>query len=610
MFRRDALHRNAGQGSYQQLLVEWARHFPGADLMTTSEHFIPGRDVSVEATIALLQSRLAALNFNVEESAWLNPVEGVWSVHLRDVDCPLLGVCGRGVTQLAARASALGEFLERLACNEFWSGYYLGEMYAGAPFSHFPQEKWFSLSGDWEWPAGLLTPELQDFYDPGGEIDPETLVDLNTGNLARGICALPFVRQRDGEAVYFPVNIISNLYGSNGMGAGATPAEARTHALSEVVEHFVKFRVIREGLCLPAVPQAAIDRYPHIAGGIQRLREAGFGVLVRDASFGGIFPVLNITLLNPRDHGCLVSFGAHLCFEVALERALTGLLQGRGLSSLEGFAPPGMDLEEVASSPNLNAHLVDSGGVVHWNFLRNDSEHAFCDWNFDSITERAFAHLCSIVQEEGNDIYIADYAHLGVYACRILVPGMSEIQPIDGLEFENNSIGNDLRPSILQLHALSDEECEELLEALNDLGVDDQRLVAELIGLVPEPGTMWEDLRVGELKAMLALTIGDEQGIESGLTWVRFCQQLNPYRRSVYHCIESLLALEDDDPYQEALVGLYGQNVLDQAVRHLTGEERFFGLTEKSPGLLLEGCALHASLLAAYAKVQGSKLQG
>jgi ribosomal protein S12 methylthiotransferase accessory factor len=575
--------------------------------MTTSEHFIAGKDASLEATIARLQGLLSALNFKTEEQSWLNPVEGVWSVHLRDADCPLIYTNGKGATELAARASALGEFFERLACNYFWSHYYFGEAHANAPFTHFPEEKWFELDGEWEWPEGMLTPELQDFYDPEREIDPETLVELNSGNLERGICTLPFKRQSDGETVYFPINIISNLYVSNGMAAGNTVAEARTQGLSEILERHVKFRVIREGMCLPEVPEAVMARYPQIAAGIRGLRAAGFGILVRDASLGGVFPVVNVTLLNPRDQGCFVSFGAHPRFEVALERALTELLQGRALVSLDGFPAPGHDLEEVASTPNLEIHFVDSSGVVHWNFMGDASEHAFCDWDFGGSTEEEFARLCEIVHGEGNEIYIADYPHLGVYACRILVPGMSEIYPIDELDFDNNSVGNDLRPSILQLHTLSDDECEELLDALNELGLDEQRLVAALIGLAADAGTIWEDLRVGELKALLALAIGDEQGIESGLEWIRLFGQINPTRRRVYHCMETLLALEEDAPYQTALVGLYGQAVLDQATRMLTGDERFFGVSETSPGMDLKGCVLHGQLLAAYAKVQAAR---
>jgi hypothetical protein len=74
---------------------------------------------------------------------------------------------------------------------------------------------------------------------------------------------------------------------------------------------------------------------------------------------------------------------------------------------------------------------------------------------------------------------------LGVYACRILVPGMSEIYPVDDLEWENNSVANHLREAVLYLPDLDDDECADLLETLNESGLADERLVAALIGLAP-----------------------------------------------------------------------------------------------------------------------------
>ncbi|MBS0310977.1 MAG: 30s ribosomal protein S12 methylthiotransferase accessory protein YcaO, partial [Proteobacteria bacterium] len=64
--------------------------------MSATEHFIPGKDASLEASIATLQSKLEAIGFHIEERSWLNPVEGVWSVHIRDRDCPLLFTNGKG----------------------------------------------------------------------------------------------------------------------------------------------------------------------------------------------------------------------------------------------------------------------------------------------------------------------------------------------------------------------------------------------------------------------------------------------------------------------------------------------------------------------------------
>jgi ribosomal protein S12 methylthiotransferase accessory factor len=567
-----------------------------------TESFIPGKDASLESTIAAMQARLAALGFTVEERSWLNPVDGVWSVHVSERDCPLLFTNGKGASQLAARASALGEFFERLSCNYFWTHYYLGQEIAGRPFVHYPRERWFALGeDDSEWPEGLLTPELRQIYNPEGSIAASTLVDLNSGNAARGICALPYVRARDGAAVWFPVNVIGNLYVSNGMSAGNSRDEARTQALSEIFERHVKFRIISEGLCLPDVPEAVIARYPRIAAGIAGLRAAGFGILVKDASLGGEFPVMNVTLLHPKDQGCFSSFGAHPRFEIALERALTELLQGRALDALAGFPEPGFDLEEIASSPNIEIHFVDSSGIISWNFLRDAPDFEFVDWNFSATTAEDYAWLVARIHAMEHDAYIADFDHLGVYACRILVPGMSEIYPLDELEWENNSVGNDVRAAILDLPNLDPDACAELLDTLSERGIDDQRLVSILIGLAPDAGSLWEDLRVGELKTLLALAAGDEDATLDGCEWVRHFEQIAAARRNVYRCIETLLRLEDAQPYRNAVEQLYGAETLRQAEALLSGESRFFGLA--APGPSLEGCSMHRRLLAAYDKL-------
>lgn len=575
-----------------------------------NEHFIPGKDASLEHAIDSMQARLAALGFDIEECSWLNPVDNVWSVHVRNRACHLMFTNGKGATQLAARASALGEYFERLSCNYFWNHYYLGDSVANADFAHYPRERWFPVDGE-AWPADLLTPELQAFYNPEGSIPAESLIDMNTGHYGRGICAIPYVRQRDGAAVFFPVNIISNLYVSNGMSAGNTQNEARAQALSEILERHVKFKVIAEGLCLPDVPEAVIARYPTIAAGIQGLREAGFGILVKDASLGGQYPVICVTMLNPRDQGVFASFGAHPRFEIALERALTELLQGRALEALDGFPPPGFDLDEVASAPNIEIHFVDSSGIVHWDFFGDTPDFDFVDWNFNDLesgsTADDYTWLAERIHADGHDIYIADFDHLGVYACRILVPGMSEIYPVDDLEWENNSNGAVVRPAVVNLAELDDDQCGQLLDILNELNIADEKPVAALIGLAPDAGSPWADLRVGELKAMLALAVGDTGAIREGCEWVRQFEQLDAGRRRVYACIATLLDMEDPNIYEEALLSLFGEQTLDLATDLIDGVVRFFGLP--SPGLDLAGCELHQRLLGEYAKVRAAMVK-
>jgi len=571
--------------------------------MTNNETFIPSKDASLESSISTLLAKLEVIGFHVEERSWLNEIENIWSVHVTDRDCTRLFSNGKGGSELAARASALGEFFERLSTNYFWTHFYLGEKIANNKFVHYPNEQWFPLKGKAKaWPKGILTPELQTFYNPDKAVRADQLVDLNSGNAARGICTIPYTRLRDGQTALFPVNIIGNIYVSNGMSAGNTMMEARTQALSEIFERDIKFKIIREGICLPDVPEEVINRFPRIAAGIHGLRAAGFGIVVKDASLGGKYPVMSVTMLHPKDQGIFASFGAHPRFEVALERALTELLQGRALGSLGDFPAPGFDMDEIAEAQNLEIHFVDSSGVISWEFLRDTPDFAFVDWNFGTTTKEDYDWSVECIHASGHDIYVADFTHLGVYACRIFVPGMSEIYPIEELEWENNTVGNLVRPAILRLPELTQDESRALLDIFDELDLAENLPITTLIGLAADAGTAWVDLRVGELKALLGLAAGDADAALDGCAWISQFGQLGEERARVYRCIENILQLKDAKPYQASLLLLFGMQTLNQANALINRDEQFFGLN--TLGANMEGSKMHRQLLRAYEKVQ------
>ncbi|NHZ83908.1 30s ribosomal protein S12 methylthiotransferase accessory protein YcaO [Massilia sp. CCM 8695] len=563
--------------------------------------FIPGKDAALESTIDTMQAKLAARGFVLNESSLLHEVDGIWSTHMKDNDCPMLFSNGKGATELAARASAYGEFFERLGTHYFWTHFHLGATRANRPFVHYPQERWFKPGPDGAWSSEMLNPELHAFYNPDSEIDAEVLVDLNSGNVERGICALPYKRLRDDSETFIPVNIIGNLYVSNGMAAGNTMMEARCQALSEIVERQIKYRIISEGLCLPEVPDEVVARFPNIQAGIDGLRRAGFGILVKDASLGGKYPVMNVTLVHPKDQGVFSSYGAHPRFEIALERAMTELLQGRALDSLEGFPEPGFDMSEINAVANLEIHFVDSSGVISWKFMGDTPDFPFVDWNFSSTTEEDYHWLVDCLHGEGKDIYVADFSEQGAYSCRILVPGFSEIYPVEDLEWENNSIGNLIRPKLVRLDALSEDECAALLQDLQTMNVNDERPLWEILGLAIPLGTPWKQLRIGELKTLLALAVGDEDGILQGCDWIHHFKDLAPDRRLVYRCIESMLNVEDVENYRRSMNLLYGEETVRQAEALLDRSERFFGL--ETLGTDMQGSAMHQTLLAAYDKL-------
>ncbi|KQQ33277.1 ribosomal protein S12 methylthiotransferase [Duganella sp. Leaf126] len=573
----------------------------------TTDFPVPAKDLRLDddlahaATITRLQATLAARGLTLEESALQHPVPGVWSLRVQDRDCPLLFANGKGATELAARASAYSAFAARLATRYFWAYYHLGAERANAPVVHDVREKWFVPGAGNAWPVDLLNPALHALYNPDGDIPASALVDLNSGHAARGICALPYTRLRDGATTWFPVNIIDNLYVSNGVASGQTLTAARVQALTDIVERAIKSRIIAEGLCLPDVPDDVLARFPRLGAGIAALRAAGFGVLVKDASLGGKYPVMNVTLVHRGDQGVLSAYGAHPRMEIALERALTGLLQGRPLAALAGLPPPGFDMTEIHSVVNLESHFIDSSGVVSWNFFSDTYDYPFVDWHFSTGAVSDEQWLVETLQAEGHDIYVADFDEQGVSVCRVVVPGFSEIYPIDDLAWENNSAGNALRPLLARLHQLSVQECTSLLAALQTSTFSDERPVWQILGLAVAAGTPWKQLRIGELKTLLALVVGDEEAILAGCDWIGHYRDLPAQRLLVYRCIETILKLDEPENYRQSLALLYGESTLALAEALLDGAERFFGLDPLGPNF--EGSALHQSLLAAYDKL-------
>lgn len=134
----------------------------------------------------------------------------------------------------------------------------------------------------------------------------------------------------------------------------------------------------------------------------------------------------------------------------------------------------------------------------------------------------------------------------------------------------------------------------------------------ELLGLATGKDNGWYTLRVGELKAMLALAGGD---LDQALIWTEWTMEFNssiftPERANYYRCLQTLLllAMEDErDPlqYHHAFLRMYGESAMEAASAAISGENPFNGLQAVDDEL--QAFPAHQSLLAAYEKLQNAK---
>ncbi len=594
---------------------------PGSD--DISDHLDPacppGKDAPLAETIARGSRLLEEMGLAAAPVSWLNPAPGAWSVHFRAEECPLLASNGKGSSRAAALAGAIGEFFERLANNFFFADYFLDEAVdAGGKtrttFLFSPDEAWFPADPEAPPPshnqAGqeLLNKGLHHFYDPAGQLTTADLLDHNA-DPGRGIAALPFTDLDSGRPVYFPVAILNNLYVSNGMAAGNSADEASAQALAEIIERQVKFRVIREGISLPEIPAARLHQLPGVEAILGRLAEENISVRLLDASLGGRYPVVCALLSDFNRGGVHAAFGASCRFAVAVERTLTELLQGRSLAMLGEFRPPTAELEEVADPGNLESHFVDADGLLAWQMFRDQADYRPVAWDFKGSSGEEFRHLLRLVSDGGQRVYRAEYRHCGMYACRLLVPGFSEIYPVDDLLYNNRGAAAVLRPHLLCLQQLDSIQRHHFSEILEGLAVNDRQLVADAIGIHFPAGSVWATMTFGELKALAALAIGDRQ---KALNWFDWClgqQILTAPRERLFRLLQTLLqfSVQGDEVanYRNNLAAFYHHQEVAEGEALLAGRLVFPGLSGAPSWSALS--AEHRMLLEIYQRINRRK---
>ncbi|KPV98280.1 Ribosomal protein S12 methylthiotransferase accessory factor YcaO [Pseudoalteromonas sp. P1-9] len=570
---------------------------------------ILGKDLPLEQTIQNMTKILEDLGMKIEISSWRNIVPNVWSLHIRDAASPMCFTNGKGASKESALCSALGEFIERLNCNFFYNDQFFGNEIANSEFVHYPNEKWFKPGPEDELPNEILDDYTLDIYDPEQELRGSNLIDTNSGNVERGICSIPYTRHSDGETVYFPSNLIENLFLSNGMSAGNNLAEAKVQCLSEIFERAVKRQIIEQEIVLPDVPEDVLNKYPSIVAGIKGLEEQGFPVVIKDASLGGQFPVMCVTLMNPKTGGVFASFGAHPSFEVALERSLTELLQGRSFEGLNDVPKPTFNSMAVQEPENFVEHFIDSTGTISWRFFSAKHDYEFVEWDFSGTNQEECDALFGILEDIGKEAYVAEFTGLGT-ACRILVPGYSEVYPAEDLIWDNTNKALLYRDDILNLHSLSDEELADLVNRLEESELDNYIDIITLIGIEFDENTVWGQLTILELKLLIYLALGDLEEVNNLVESFLQYNDNTVERGLFYQALHATLqvALDDElefEDYQHNFTRMFGEEVMNAIIGSINGDVRFYGLTPTNSQL--EGLDKHLRLIESYKKLHSAR---
>ncbi len=514
---------------------------------------ILSKNATAEVSIEKMNNALKSISSDITFNKQIHPLENCYSVNLKSNDAPNhIYTNGKGINELSCTASALGEYIERIQTNNFFIEFYMQNK------EFYPDQKSFNNIND------CLDTKLNKFYNPNDELVLEDFIDFNTDEQEKIIC-LPFINQTNNKEVYFPTNIIHNLYVSNGLATGNTPAETKVQALSEIFERYVKIEIIKQGYSLPKIPQETIKSFPKLYEDIVSLEKNNFKIEVLDASLGGKFPCVAISLIDSKENSLFVSFGCHPILEVACERTMTELMQGRLVENLNSFEKPSFDETLINDSFNIESHFINSDGKMNFAFLNKNTSFKYAPWKYDGKdSDDEYKFLFDISKEMNSDIYLREYDYLGFYSCQIIIPSVSEIYPIDDLVYNNANKGKEIRQHILNFKTNDLEDILQSIEHLSD-DLDCEKYI----------GVLFKDnFTLGDFKAQIYLMLGD---LESAVSYFELSSKDISYLLAQL-CYIQINELDFED-YYDALCDVFTLEKLEEAMSIFNIETYFVDIS-------------------------------
>lgn len=362
-----------------------------------------------------------------------------------------LGSNGKGMTEAYAKASAMGEFIERFSSGIMFRQE--GSLRLINPISFELIQKQFPLFADKIQKDGLLPPyvyapdetvvrdkkQIADLYDKYIKAPQEySQIAHHTFTEKEYEVTLPFWSYNDDTVHHLPYDMISFMCGSNGMCAGNTPQEAILQGIYELIERHVILKSTKEEIPLPNVSIQLFENtsIPYLIA--QAEKKYNCLIRIKDCSLNEGWPALGVLFISQQKHAYHFHVGVDSHPETAVERCLTEALQGRNEIDFKPYDSDllrNMQLNFNVKERQIKRIIIDGSGQFPYNCLFNTQ-------TYDSISQFGFASLrfsenqddiydlnliCQHIQKKGFNIYIRDFSWTGFPVFQIYIPGMSEV---------------------------------------------------------------------------------------------------------------------------------------------------------------------------------------
>ncbi len=391
------------------------------------------KDSSPAETVTKIQGILKGIGVEVVEKWYDSGIENCYSL---SVSGPggVPSSNGKGITKEFARASAYGEFIERLQGGLFFYKFQSIIRNSDMNIQSFaPDAKYMTveeLIENGEWMDVIIDTYKNPFITREALADQCLIYSCSDNGK---VLTIPFYSIFEKKYVYLPIGFVDQIYATNGCCVGNTREEAWVHALSEIMERHANLEIFTSGKSAPKIPDEVIARYPVVSAIINEIRANGkFDIDIFDYSIGNGFPVVSTRIINKENLSYRVNVAADPVFEIALQRTLTELMQGKNIHNFTA-GHGGKIIGKVTDFPltsNITNQLESSNGIYTADFFANEltcdrKATEFAD-NSNKTNKELLDYLLSLYTQLGKPVYVRNFSYLGFPCYRFVVPGFSE----------------------------------------------------------------------------------------------------------------------------------------------------------------------------------------
>lgn len=391
------------------------------------------KDTSPEQTIARIQSLLGELGIHLEEKCSNSGIENCWSCQVQIKDGYPFFSNGKGVTRDLARASAYAEFIERLQCGLFLYKFQsMGrdaatDLHRFAPDGKFMTMAELETEGEWmdhviaSYGHGLTRKKLASICKSYAAADEDQ------------IWTVPFYSIFEDKYVYLPAALVEHVYATNGCCAGNTREEAWVHGLSEIMERRSTLTQLLSGKPSPVLPESLLEGFSTAGKIIEKVRQTGkYDVQLFDLSLGNGFPVIATRIINKETQDYVVNIGADPVLEIAVNRTLTEIFQGKDMESFSSCHANSIlkSIEDVPFIHNALNQMETGNGLFAADFF---AEELVCDKpcaafpdNTNKSNRELLDYMLGLYRDLGLPVYVRNFSFMGFNSYHFVVPGFSE----------------------------------------------------------------------------------------------------------------------------------------------------------------------------------------